>query len=80
MVISRNMVSQLSTIQPFNGSNYVSWRDTIEIVLALWEIDFAHMTDTPKEPAKLVIHEGEIAEPFATCQWDFAPIRMAYDF
>jgi hypothetical protein len=79
MVISGNMLSQLSAIDTLNGSNYGSWWETIEIVLALWEIDITLTTDAPKEPEKPVIHDGEAAEAFATRQRDFVPIRMAYD-
>jgi hypothetical protein len=76
MVISRNILSHLFAIQPLNGSNYGSWRETVEIALALMEIDLALMMDVPKELEKPVIHDGETAEAFATRQWDFAPIRM----
>jgi hypothetical protein len=51
MVMSGNMLSQLSATEPLNGSNYGSWRETVEIALGLWEIDLALMTDAPKEPA-----------------------------
>jgi hypothetical protein len=60
------MFSQLSAIEPLNGGNYGSWRETIEITLVLWEIDLALMTDPPKELAQPVICEGEAAEAFAT--------------
>jgi hypothetical protein len=40
------------------------------------EIDLPLTTDAPKEP---VIHDVKAVEAFATHQWDFAPIRMAYD-
>jgi hypothetical protein len=80
MVISGNVLSQLSTIETLNGSNYGSWRETIEIVLALWEIDLALTTDAPKEPAESVIRDGEAAEDFATHQRDFTLIKMACDF
>jgi hypothetical protein len=43
------------------------------------EIDLALTTNAPKEPEKPMICEGEAAEALATRQWDFAPIRMAYD-
>jgi hypothetical protein len=79
MVISGNMLSQLSTIETLNGSNYGSWREIIEIVLALWEIDLALTTDAPKEPVEPVIHDGEATKAFATRQRDFTPIKMAYD-
>jgi hypothetical protein len=79
MIISGNILNQLSAIQPLNGSNYDSWRETIEIVLVLMEIDLALTMDAPKEPEKPVIRDGETAEAFTTRQRDFAPIRMAYN-
>jgi hypothetical protein len=74
MIISGNILNHLYAIQPLNGSNYGSWRETIEIALALMEINLA-----PKEPKKHVLHDGETAQAFATREWDFTPIRMAYD-
>jgi hypothetical protein len=79
MVISGNILSHLSTIQPLNGLNYGSWRVTVEITLALMEIDLPLTMDAPKEPEKPVIHDGKTVEDFATRQWDFVPIRMVYD-
>jgi hypothetical protein len=64
MVVSGNILSQLFAIQPLNGSNYGSWRETVEIALTLMEIDLALMTDAPKEPEKSVIHDGETADAF----------------
>jgi hypothetical protein len=79
MIISGNILNHLSVIQPLNGSNYSSCRETIEIALALTEIDLALMTDAPKEPEKHVLHDGETIRAFATREWDFSPIRMTYD-
>jgi hypothetical protein len=79
MIISGNILNHLSVIQPLNGSNYGSWRETIEIALALIEIDLALTTDALKEPEKPVLRDGETAQAFATRERDFAPIRMAYD-
>jgi hypothetical protein len=79
MIISGNILNHLSVIQPLNGSNYGSWRETIEIVLPLMEIDLTLTKDAPKEPKKHVIHDGETAQAFASRERDFAPIRMAYD-
>jgi hypothetical protein len=76
MVLSGSMLSQLSAIEPINGGNYASSRETIEIALALWEINLALTTDPPVEP---MIREGEAPKAFATRQWDFAPIRILYD-
>jgi hypothetical protein len=79
MIISGNILNHLSAIQPFNGSNYGSWRETIEIALALMEIDLVLTADAPKEPEKPVLRDGESAQAFATREWDFASIRMVYD-
>jgi hypothetical protein len=79
MIISGNIMNLLSAIQPLNGSNYSSCRETIEIALALIEIDLALTTYAPKEPEKPAIHDGETPQAFATRERDFAPIRMAYD-
>jgi hypothetical protein len=79
MIISGNILNHLSVIQSLNGSNYVSWRETIEIALALMEIDLALTADAPKEHEKPMLRDGEIAQAFATHERDFAPIRMAYD-
>jgi hypothetical protein len=43
------------------------------------EIELVLMTDTPKEPEKPVIHDGETTQAFATHERDFASIKMAYD-
>jgi hypothetical protein len=79
MIISGSILNQLSVIQPLNGSNYSSWRETIEIALALMEINLALTTDAPKDPEKPVLRDGETAQAFATRERDFTPIRMAYD-
>jgi hypothetical protein len=79
MIISENILNHLSAIQPLNGSNYGSWRETIEIALALIKIDLALTADAPKEPEKPVLRDGESAQAFATRERDFASIRMSYD-
>jgi hypothetical protein len=66
MIISGNILNHLSAIQPLNGLNYGSWREAIEIALALMEIDLALTADAPKEPEKLMLHDGETAQAFAT--------------
>jgi hypothetical protein len=79
MVVSGNILSHLSAIQPLNGSNYGSWRETVEIEIAPMEIDLVIRTDAPKELENPVIHDGKAAEAFATRQWDFTPVRMVYN-
>jgi hypothetical protein len=61
MIISGNILNHLSAIQPLNGSNYGSWRETIEIAFALMEIDLALTANAPKEPEKPVLCDGESA-------------------
>ena len=73
------MLSQLSAIEPLNGGNYSSWRENIEIALALWDIDLALTHDPPVEPVEPVINDGESQEAFATRSRDFPNIRMKYD-
>ena len=46
------ILSQLGTIEPLNGSNYSSWRERIDMVLALSELDFALQNEKPTEPAE----------------------------
>jgi hypothetical protein len=79
MIISCNILNHLCVIQPLNGLNYSSWRETIEIALTLMEIDLALMTDALNDPEKSMIRDGETAHAFATHERDVAPIRMAYD-
>jgi hypothetical protein len=79
MIISGNILNHVSAIQPLNGLNYGSWRETIEIALALMEIDLVLTTDAPKESEKPVLRDGESVQTFATRERDFASIRMAYD-
>jgi hypothetical protein len=66
MIISGNILNHISAIHPLNGSNYGSWRETIEIALALMEIDLALTTDAPNEHKKPVIHDGE-TPPLGLC-------------
>jgi hypothetical protein len=61
------MLSHLSSTEPLNGGNRGSWRKTIKIMLALWDINLTLM------------HDGESPEAFATRSQDFATLRMKYD-
>ena len=40
----------LGNIEQLNGSNYASWKEKLEITLALLDIDFALHNDAPVEP------------------------------
>ena len=40
----------INGIEPLNRSNYVSWKEKLEINLALLDLDYALNNDAPKEP------------------------------
>ena len=40
----------LNGVEPLDGSNYTSWKEKIEILLALSNIDYCLQHDEPKEP------------------------------
>ena len=40
----------INGIDPLNGSKYVSWKEKLEINLALLDLDYALNNDAPKEP------------------------------
>ena len=40
----------INSIEPLNGSNYVSWKEKLEINLALLDLDYALNNNAPKEP------------------------------
>ena len=44
------IASVLGNIEQLNGSNYASWKEKLEITLALLDIDFALHNDAPVEP------------------------------
>ncbi|KAG8056090.1 hypothetical protein GUJ93_ZPchr0001g31679 [Zizania palustris] len=73
------MFTHISAIEKFNGDNYDSWRENIEIALAIWDMDLALQQDCPTQPTELVIQDGESQEAFSTRQWEFATVRMKYD-
>lgn len=45
-----NLAGMLNGVDPLDGSNYASWKDKIEILLALANIDYCLQHDEPKEP------------------------------
>ena len=40
----------INGIEPLNGSKYVSWKEKLEINLALLDLDYALNNDATKEP------------------------------
>jgi len=47
---SSQIASVLGNIEQLNGSNYASWKEKLEITLALLDIDYALHKDPPVEP------------------------------
>ena len=40
----------LNGVEPLDGSNYASWKEKINILLALVDINYSLQHDEPKEP------------------------------
>jgi hypothetical protein len=45
------VLGQLGTIEPLNGSNYAQWRERIEMILSLSDLDYALYDAYPTEPS-----------------------------
>ena len=69
----------ISSIPSLNGSNYNTWRQKLEIALALSENDLAFISPCPNEPVDSLRIENETDVAFATRQRDHAEVRMKYD-
>ena len=69
----------ISSIPPLNGSNYNTWREKLEIALALSNNDLGLISLYPTEPVHPVRVENETDAAFATWQRDHAEVRMKYD-
>ena len=69
----------ISSITPLNGSNYNTWREKLEIALALSDNDLALISPCPTEPEDPVRVENETDAAFTTRQRDHASVRMKYD-
>ncbi|XP_022681845.1 uncharacterized protein LOC111257080 [Setaria italica] len=74
-----NPLSYISSIEPLNGGNYGSWREKIEIALALSDIDLALTDPCPIAPEDPVRAENESEDDFNARVRDHALIRMQYD-
>jgi hypothetical protein len=55
----------VSAIPKLTGQNYVTWREELEVVLTLAEIDLALTEPRPTEPAEPVRVENETDDAFA---------------
>ena len=74
-----NPLSYISTIEPLNGGNYGSWRDKVEIALALADIDLALTVACPTTPEDPMRAENESEADFNAHLRDHALVRMKYD-
>ncbi|XP_071681429.1 uncharacterized protein [Lolium perenne] len=45
-----NIAGMLNGIEQLNGSNYVTWKEKLEITMALLNIDYALLNDPPEVP------------------------------
>ena len=69
----------ISSIPSLNGSNYNTWREKLEIALALSDNNLALISPCPTEPVDPVRAENETDAAFTTWQHDHAGVRMKYD-
>ena len=69
----------ISSIPFLNGNNYNTWREKLEIALALSDNDLALISPCPTEPVDPVRAENETDAAFATWQREHATVRMKYD-
>ena len=69
----------ISPIPPPNGNNYNTWREKLEIALALSNNDLALTSPCPTKPVDPVREAKETDAAFATRQRDHALVRMTYD-
>jgi len=74
-----NPMMFISSIPPLNGNNYNTWREKLEIALALSDNDLALTSPCPTEPVDPVREANETYAAFATRQRDHASVRMMYD-
>jgi hypothetical protein len=44
------LISQIAQMKPLDGSNYYSWREDIDMITTVGEIDYALRFDKPVEP------------------------------
>ncbi|XP_071685089.1 uncharacterized protein [Lolium perenne] len=72
-------MSFISAIEPLNGGNYGSWREKVEMGLALLDLDLALIEACPIEPKDPVRGDKESEDDFNKRVLDHGPKRMKYD-
>ena len=45
-----NVASLIGSIEPLSGNNFASWKEKIEVVLGVLDLDYAFRMDEPKAP------------------------------
>jgi hypothetical protein len=50
MCTAAMVLGQLGTIEPLNDNNYAQWREMIEMILGLSDLDYALQDAYPTEP------------------------------
>ena len=66
VVSGYNPMTFISSILSLNGSNYNTWREKLEIALALSDNDLALISSCPTEPVDPVREANETDAAFAT--------------
>ena len=79
LFLGYNPMTFISSIPSINGSNYNTWREKLEIALALSNNDLALISPCPTKLVDPVRKANETDAGFATRQRDHAEVRMKYD-
>jgi hypothetical protein len=57
-----NIISTINGIEKLNGNNFPSWKNKLEIVLGMLELDYALKNDKPEAPTAGVDGFDELME------------------
>jgi hypothetical protein len=74
-----NPMSFISSIELLDGGNYGSWREKLEMTLALFKIDLTLTSSCPTKPVDLVRGENETDAAWTARQREHALLVMKYD-
>ena len=67
-----NIAGMLNGIEQLNGSNYATWKEKLEITMALLNIDYALLNDPPEAPK-------EDAENYDGLKKEYDVIKAKWD-
>ena len=62
----------INGIEQLNGSNYATWKEKLEITLALLNIDYAFLNDPPEAPKEGV-------ENYDALKWDYDDAKIKWE-